>query len=94
MTLFPSRYQILAASAIPAGFIDGKVAATKLIEAMQLDESEYKIGNTKVFFRSGIVGKLSFSDLESSVSCCDKRRIRVFFIKKKCVGKNFIRKLG
>ena len=25
---------------------------------MQLDESEYKIGNTKVFFRSGIVGEL------------------------------------
>lgn len=52
------RYQILAASAIPAGFIDGKVAAGKLLEALQLDESEYKLGNTKVFFRSGIVGDL------------------------------------
>merc|ERR1712226_701498 len=55
---FKQRYQILAASAIPAGFIDGKDAAEKLIEALQLDESEYRIGNTKVFFRSGIVGEL------------------------------------
>lgn len=55
---FKQRYQILAASAIPAGFIDGKVAAEKLLGALQLDESEYRIGNTKVFFRSGIVGEL------------------------------------
>merc|ERR1712224_310020 len=57
-TDFRQRYQILAASAIPPGFIDGKVAAEKLIEALQLDESEFRIGLTKVFFRSGIVGEL------------------------------------
>merc|ERR1712159_705512 len=55
---FRQRYQILAASAIPAGFVDGKVAAEKLIEALSLDESEYRIGTTKLFFRSGIVGEL------------------------------------
>jgi len=55
---FKQRYQILAASAIPPGFIDGKVAAEKLIEALQLDENEFRIGHTKVFFRSGIVGEL------------------------------------
>jgi len=55
---FKQRYQILAASAIPGGFIDGKVASEKLIEALQLDESEFRIGLTKVFFRSGIVGEL------------------------------------
>jgi len=55
---FRQRYQILAASAIPSGFIDGKVATEKLIEALQLDENEFRIGLTKVFFRSGIVGEL------------------------------------
>ena len=55
--LFTS-YQILAASAIPSGFVDGKVAAEKLIEALQLDQSEYRVGHTKVFFRAGIVGEL------------------------------------
>merc|ERR1712168_90191 len=55
---FRQRYQILAASAIPAGFIDGKVACEKLIEALQLDENEFRIGLTKVFFRAGIIGEL------------------------------------
>merc|ERR1711931_127513 len=55
---FKRRYQILAASAIPAGFVDGKVACEKLIEALQLDENEFRIGLTKVFFRAGIVGEL------------------------------------
>merc|ERR1719312_695063 len=55
---FRQRYQILAASAIPAGFIDGKVACAKLIEALQMDASEFRIGLTKVFFKAGIVGEL------------------------------------
>merc|ERR1711962_670813 len=55
---FKQRYQILAASATWAGFIDGKVACEKLIEALQLDENEFRIGLTKVFFRAGIVGEL------------------------------------
>ena len=48
----------MAASAIPSGFIDGKEASTKLVEALQLDQSEYRVGLTKVFFRAGIVGEL------------------------------------
>merc|ERR1712142_1427900 len=55
---FKQRYTIIAASAIPTGFIDAKVACAKLIEALQLDENEFRIGHTKVFFRSGIVGEL------------------------------------
>merc|ERR1719282_2152139 len=49
---------IIPASAIPTGFVDGKVASEKLIGALQLDESEFRIGHTKVFFRSGIIGEL------------------------------------
>merc|ERR1712142_216690 len=55
---FKQRYQILAASAIPAGFIDGKTASEKLMEALQMDASEFRIGLTKVFFKAGIVGEL------------------------------------
>jgi len=55
---FRQRYQILAASAIPTGFVDGKVAAEKLMEALQMDASEFRIGLTKVFFKAGIVGEL------------------------------------
>merc|ERR1719462_35121 len=55
---FRQRYQILAASAIPAGFIDGEVAVEKLMEALQMDASEFRVGLTKVFFKAGIVGEL------------------------------------
>merc|ERR1719494_1320766 len=55
---FRQRYQILGSSAIPTGFVDGKVAAEKLLEALQLDASEFRIGLTKVFFKAGIVGEL------------------------------------
>ena len=52
------RYSILAPNAIPAGFVDGKVATEKVLVALQLDENEYRIGSTKVFFRAGVLGKL------------------------------------
>merc|ERR1712142_1274401 len=55
---FKQRYQILAASATPPGYIDGKTASEKLIEALQLDENEFRIGLTKGFFRAGIIGEL------------------------------------
>jgi myosin heavy subunit len=55
---FKQRYTILAAASIPPGFIDAKVACEKLIEALQLDENEFRIGLTKVFFRAGIIGEL------------------------------------
>lgn len=38
--------------------MDGKKACEKLLAAMQLEENEYRIGNTKVFFRAGVLGQL------------------------------------
>ena len=38
--------------------MDGKVAVEALLKALQLEDTEYKVGITKVFFRSGIVGEL------------------------------------
>ena len=52
------RYSILAPNAIPAGFCDGKVATEKVLLALQMEENDYRIGNTKVFFRAGVLGSL------------------------------------
>ena len=52
------RYSILASNAIPQGFVDGKVATSKIIEALQMDQDQYKLGHTKVFFRAGVLGGL------------------------------------
>jgi myosin heavy subunit len=45
-------------SAIPQGFVDGKVVSEKVLLALQLDPAEYRLGNTKVFFKAGVVGNL------------------------------------
>ncbi len=55
---FLIRYAILDPKAIPAGFMDGRKASEKLLEALQLDSSEYRLGHSKVFFRAGVLGRL------------------------------------
>lgn len=42
------RYTILAPTAIPAGFMDGRKAAELLIGALQLESNEYRLGHSKV----------------------------------------------
>ena len=49
---------ILAPKSIPAGFMDGRKAAELLLDALQLESSEYRLGNSKVFFRAGVLGRL------------------------------------
>jgi len=55
---FKQRYQILAASEIPAGFIEAKEATGIICKSFGLTDDEHKMGNTKVFFRTGILGRL------------------------------------
>ena len=43
------RYSILAPNAIPAGFVDGKVASEKILAALDMGDN-YRIGHTKVFY--------------------------------------------
>jgi len=51
------RYSILAASAVPPGFVDGKIASEKVLAALDLGDN-YRIGHTKVFFKAGVLGQL------------------------------------
>jgi len=43
----PFRYTILAAAAVPAGFVDARQVAGKVCEAIELDNNDYKLGSTK-----------------------------------------------
>lgn len=52
---FRVRYEILAAGLIPKGFMDGRKATQTMLEVFNLDKSEYRVGSSKVFFRSGVV---------------------------------------
>ncbi|XP_064584255.1 myosin heavy chain, skeletal muscle, adult-like isoform X2 [Zonotrichia leucophrys gambelii] len=56
---FKQRYKVLNASAIPEGqFIDSKKASEKLLGSIDVDHTQYKFGNTKVFFKAGLIGVL------------------------------------
>ncbi|KAG0221627.1 P-loop containing nucleoside triphosphate hydrolase protein [Mortierella sp. GBAus27b] len=56
---FRQRYEILSPPGlIPGGYMDGRVAAQTLLEALQMDKSQYRVGTSKVFFRSGVLAEL------------------------------------
>ncbi|XP_046579044.1 myosin heavy chain, striated muscle-like [Haliotis rubra] len=55
---FKQRYSILAPNAIPEGFVEAKVVSGKILEALELGQDEYRLGNTKVFFKAGVLGYL------------------------------------
>ncbi|XP_032591829.1 myosin heavy chain, muscle isoform X20 [Drosophila grimshawi] len=54
---FKMRYMILAPAVMAAEKLP-KNAATKCLEAVGLDQDLYRIGNTKVFFRAGVLGQM------------------------------------
>ncbi|XP_060665681.1 myosin heavy chain, muscle isoform X23 [Drosophila nasuta] len=54
---FKMRYQILNPKGIK-GIEDPKKCTKILIESTELDEDQYRLGNTKVFFRAGVLGQM------------------------------------
>jgi len=54
---FNQRYIILASDAA-SGISDQKNKAEKILEKLNLEENDFRTGNTKVFFRAGVLGVL------------------------------------
>ncbi|EDV27755.1 uncharacterized protein TRIADDRAFT_20764 [Trichoplax adhaerens] len=82
---FKQRYAILAPGAIPSGmFMDGRKAAAKLVDALQLEPNEFRMGTTKVFFRAGVIGRLEESRDEKLYAILSKfqARMRGFLMRK------------
>lgn len=55
---FRHRYEILTPDVIPKNFIDGKESVKKMIHALDIDANLYRIGQSKVFFRTGVLAHL------------------------------------
>ncbi|CAP23200.2 Protein CBR-NMY-1 [Caenorhabditis briggsae] len=55
---FRHRYEILTPDVIPKNFIDGKESVRKMITALDIDSNLYRIGQSKVFFRTGVLAHL------------------------------------
>ncbi|XP_065215431.1 myosin heavy chain, muscle isoform X25 [Planococcus citri] len=54
---FKLRYKILAPAAVDQSS-DVKKAAAVILESVNLDSDQYRLGHTKVFFRAGVLGQM------------------------------------
>ncbi|XP_071106369.1 myosin heavy chain, striated muscle-like [Haliotis cracherodii] len=81
---FKQRYSILAPNAIPEGFVEGKIVAGKILDALELNKEEFRLGNTKVFFKAGILGYLEElrDDRLSTICCLFQAHIRGYLKRK------------
>jgi myosin protein heavy chain len=55
---FRQRYELLTPSIIPRGYMDGRKACLRMVDALDLDKSIYKIGTSKIFFKAGVLAEL------------------------------------
>merc|ERR1711874_350770 len=55
---FRQRYELLTPNVIPKGFMDGKKACEKMIEALELDPGLFRIGQSKTWVRAGVLAHL------------------------------------
>lgn len=55
---FRQRYELLTPNVIPKGFMDGKKACEKMLECLELEPGLYRIGQSKIFFRAGVLAQL------------------------------------
>lgn len=55
---FRTRYEVLTPGIIPKGYMDGRKAAERIAEALEIEKDFYKIGATKIFFKAGVLADL------------------------------------
>jgi len=64
--------------------VEGKVVSGKILEALQMNQDDYRLGNTKVFFKAGILGYLEELRDErlSSIVALFQAHIRGYLMRK------------
>lgn len=55
---FRQRYEVLTPGIIPRGYMDGRKAAVKMVAALELNETEFRVGTSKIFFKAGVLARL------------------------------------
>ncbi|KAJ8970545.1 hypothetical protein NQ317_005815 [Molorchus minor] len=53
-----NAYELLTPNVINKGFMDGKKACETMIKTLELDKNLYRIGQSKIFFRAGVLAHL------------------------------------
>jgi myosin protein heavy chain len=55
---FRQRYEVLTPGIIPRGYMDGRKACLRMVDALELDKSIYRVGTSKIFFKAGVLAEL------------------------------------
>ena len=55
---FRNRYEVLTPGIIPRGYMDGRKACQRMVEALELDRATFKIGTSKIFFKAGVLAEM------------------------------------
>jgi myosin protein heavy chain len=55
---FRQRYEALTPGIIPRGYMDGRKACLRMVDALELDKSIYRVGTSKIFFKAGVLADL------------------------------------
>lgn len=56
---FLQRYEVLTPGVtIPRGYMDGRKACLRMVDALELEKSIYRIGTSKIFFKAGVLAEL------------------------------------
>ncbi|TFK62490.1 hypothetical protein BDN72DRAFT_390460 [Pluteus cervinus] len=55
---FRQRYEVLTPGIIPRGYMDGREACRRMVNALELDDVTFKIGTSKIFFKAGVLAEL------------------------------------
>jgi myosin protein heavy chain len=55
---FRQRYEVLSPGIIPRGYMDGRKACLRMVDALELDKSLYRVGTSKIFFKAGVLAEL------------------------------------
>ncbi|KAG2128006.1 P-loop containing nucleoside triphosphate hydrolase protein [Suillus clintonianus] len=55
---FRQRYEIMTPGVIPRGYMDGRKACIRIVEALDLDTELFRVGTSKIFFKAGVLADL------------------------------------
>ncbi|KAF8191360.1 nonmuscle myosin heavy chain b [Pholiota molesta] len=55
---FRQRYEILTPGVLPKGYMDGREACRRMVNSLELDDTIFKLGTSKIFFKAGVLAEL------------------------------------
>ncbi len=55
---FRQRYEVLTPGILPKGYMDGRESCRRMVHSLELDDTTFKLGTSKIFFKAGVLAEL------------------------------------